>query len=155
VKEVKYIWQGCFTILALFISYGIVKFILKTEENSIPFIQPSSYQITKNYQSNGIDGKALFQEKCAACHHPINNATGPALMGAEEKAPNKKILYEWVRNSQKVLASGDKYYNSLYQEYGKTAMSAFSNLTDKEIEAIFLYLRHYKKIAQVVATAYK
>jgi mono/diheme cytochrome c family protein len=152
MKELKYIWQACFTIFALFVSYSIVEFIFKMEENSAPSIQPGAYQITKKYQSNGIDGKALFLEKCASCHHPIKDGTGPALFGAAERAPNKKILYEWIRNSQKVLEAGYPYYKSVYIKYGKTTMPLFTNLTNEEIEAILLYASPYKKDIEPITT---
>jgi mono/diheme cytochrome c family protein len=151
----KYIWQGCFIILFIFISYALVTFIFDIEENTTEEIQTNFTKTIRAYQSNGIDGKALFMEKCASCHHPMKNSTGPALMGAAERAPNKKILYQWIRNSQKVLASGDRYYKALYIAYGKAAMNLFPDLTDNEIEAILLYTNAYKQAIQPATTAYK
>src|SRR5687767_12932430 len=53
------------------------------------------------------DGKALFQSNCASCHNPLKDATGPALKGADARVPGKEWLYDWVHNSQKLVASGD------------------------------------------------
>lgn len=136
-------------ILILFISYSVLKFISNIEGNTKTEIQIDSQKISTAYKGNGINGKALFQEKCASCHHPILDGTGPALLGAIERAPNKKLLYEWIRNSQKVLESGDRYYKSIYIKYNKTPMNLFPNLTDEEIEAILLYASPYKQATAV------
>lgn len=89
------------------------------------------------------DGKALFQSNCASCHNPIKKITGPALKGVTERVPDKKLLHDWIRNNQKVLASGNPYFNSLYNEYSKTAMNLFPTLTDAEIDAILKYVETY------------
>ncbi|MCU0385427.1 MAG: c-type cytochrome [Flavihumibacter sp.] len=86
------------------------------------------------------DGKALFQQNCASCHAVHKNLTGPALAGIEERVPDKKLLYAWIRNSQAVLQSGNKYFNDLYLTWNKTAMNLFPNLTDEEIGAMITYI---------------
>lgn len=90
------------------------------------------------------DGKALFMSNCASCHHPVKKSTGPALQGADSRVPSKEWLYNWVHNSAKVIASGDQYGNKIYNEYAKTAMTAFPNLTTEEIDAIITYVNAYK-----------
>jgi Cytochrome c/Cytochrome c7 and related cytochrome c len=96
------------------------------------------------FRAFGQEGKALFIEKCASCHHPINNGTGPALKGAEGRIGDKKKLYAWIRNNQAVLATGDPYYTQLYNERGKAAMNLFTTITDAEIGAILKYVEDYK-----------
>ncbi len=90
------------------------------------------------------DGKALFQANCAQCHNPVKDATGPALQGVDKRVPSKEWLHNWVHNSAKVIASGDKYANDLYVKWNKTAMTAFPNLTTEEIDAIIKYVDDYK-----------
>jgi cytochrome c2 len=87
------------------------------------------------------DGKALFQQNCASCHAVNKALTGPALAGIEERVPDKKLLYAWIRNNQAVLATGNKYFTELYAAYNKTAMNLFPNLTDGEIDAIMGYIK--------------
>lgn len=87
------------------------------------------------------DGKALFQQNCASCHAVNKNLTGPALAGIEERVPDKKLLYAWIRNNQAVLATGNKYFTDLYNSYNKTAMNLFPNLTDAEIDAMLGYIK--------------
>ena len=90
------------------------------------------------------DGKALFGANCASCHKVDKDLTGPALMGVEDRWPDKAKLKAWIRNNSKVLASGDAYANALFLKWNKTAMSQFPNLTDAEIDAILKYIKDYK-----------
>lgn len=90
------------------------------------------------------DGKSLFNQNCASCHAIDKKLVGPALMGVEDRWPNKKHLYEWIRNNQAFLKTGDPYANKLYIEYNKTAMNLFPQLTDAEIGAILKYISDYK-----------
>lgn len=87
------------------------------------------------------DGKVLFQTNCASCHQVHKKLTGPALAGVEERWPNKKNLYAWIRNSAAFLKTGDAYANNLYNEYNKVAMNQFPGLTDGEIDAMLAYIK--------------
>src|SRR5690606_19403942 len=87
-----------------------------------------------------IDGKALFQANCASCHNPLKDATGPALQGVDQRVPDKEWLYKWIKNSAGLIASGDKYANQIYNDWNKTAMTAFPNLNNEEIDAIITYV---------------
>lgn len=95
-------------------------------------------------QLQAQDGKALFTQKCAACHAIDKDLTGPALKGIEERVSDQKLLYAWIRNNQKVLASGDKYFTELYAKWNKTQMNLFTELTDQEIAAILTYVKDWK-----------
>lgn len=95
-------------------------------------------------QANAQDGKALFQANCASCHNPIKDATGPALQGITGRAPSTEWIHKWVHNSASVIASGDKYANDIYAKWNKTAMTAFPNLKEEEIDAIIKYVEEYK-----------
>lgn len=86
------------------------------------------------------DGKALFQSNCASCHNPLKDATGPALKGVDSRVPSKEWLHKWVKNSAALIASGDKYANDVYAKWNKTAMTAFPNLSEEEIDAIVTYV---------------
>ncbi|WP_315818866.1 c-type cytochrome [Paraflavitalea speifideaquila] len=90
------------------------------------------------------DGKQLFDTYCAQCHNVVKDMTGPALKGIEDRVKDKKILHDWIRNNPKVLASGDKYFNDLYNKWGKVPMNVFPSMTDGEIDAILKYIREYK-----------
>ncbi|MEO7310844.1 MAG: cytochrome c [Chitinophagaceae bacterium] len=94
-----------------------------------------------NADSSVRDGKLLFSANCASCHKIDRDLTGPALMGVEDRWPDQKLLYQWIRNNKVVLQTGNKYANELYRNWNKTAMNTFSNLTDAEIAAILKYLK--------------
>ena len=88
------------------------------------------------------EGKTLFKNNCAQCHakNMTSALTGPALVGWEERWPDRDKLYAWVRNSQEVIASGDAYANELYNTWNKTLMNPFPDLTDAQIDNIFAYV---------------
>lgn len=89
-------------------------------------------------------GKALFKTNCAACHNRNmkDDLTGPALGGvvARWKDYPKEDLYEWIRNSQRLVKEGHPRAVDLYREWNKVIMSPFNGLTDEDIEAILFYI---------------
>jgi cytochrome c551/c552 len=87
------------------------------------------------------NGQALFSANCASCHAVHKDLTGPALAGVEERWGDKKKLHAWIRNNQAFLKTGDKYANDLYNQWNKTAMNLFPNLSDAEIDAILAYIK--------------
>jgi cytochrome c551/c552 len=89
------------------------------------------------------DGKALFQLNCASCHNPIKVVTGPALKGVTDRVTDRKLLHDWIHNNTRVLASGNTYFNNLFDQYGKAPMNTFPGLSDAEIEAILKYVDNY------------
>jgi len=102
---------------------------------------PALVLLGTNFWVQAQDGKALFQSNCASCHNPFKVITGPALKGVSERIPDKNLLHAWVHNSSKVLASGNPYFNNLFNTYNKTAMTVFGNsLTDADIDAIVKYV---------------
>jgi len=91
------------------------------------------------------DGKALFQSNCASCHSPVKVITGPALKGVRERVPDNNLLHAWIKNNQKVLASGNPYFTKLFNDFNKTPMNVFEgSLTDKDIDAILSYVENFK-----------
>ncbi|WP_299458909.1 c-type cytochrome [uncultured Microscilla sp.] len=88
-------------------------------------------------------GKTLFDNNCQQCHSPgADVIVGPGLKGIMDRR-SMEWLIPWVKNSAKVIASGDPYAVKLYNKYNKTAMQSFS-LSDEEIKNIFAYVQAYK-----------
>lgn len=105
-------------------------------------------------------GKTLFNTNCAACHQLDRKMTGPALRNvearlSEEQGLDREWLYSWIRNSSGLIKSGDAYANKVYNEYNKTAMTAFPTLSDEDLNNILAYTAAVpeKKEAAVVAVA--
>src|SRR5580693_3866450 len=109
---------------------------------SFIFLLTVSFLFSGNL-SMAQDGKALFQSDCASCHNPIKQVTGPALKGVTERVPDQKLLHAWIKNNAAVLASGNKYFNDLFNQFSKTPMNIFPGLTDPEIDAILKYIETY------------
>ena len=96
-------------------------------------------------------GKSLFNTNCAACHKLDKKMTGPALRHVENRLLNdegldKQWLYAWIRNSSAVIKSGDSYANKIYTEYNRSAMTAYPQLSDSDIENILAYTDQEKTI---------
>jgi mono/diheme cytochrome c family protein len=85
------------------------------------------------------EGKNIFLTHCGSCHNPLKDATGPALMFITQRL-NKEWIRNWVHNSAAMIASGDPYANCVYERWNKTAMTAFPQITDDELEKIYKYL---------------
>jgi mono/diheme cytochrome c family protein len=79
-------------------------------------------------------GDALFKANCAQCHAVNEKVVGPALGGITKRRSISWII-PWVKNSAKVIASGDDYAVKLYNDNGKQQMPSFG-LSDKEITSI-------------------
>ena len=89
--------------------------------------------------SDYIDGKMLFVNNCVTCH-PLNKIVSPQLLsGISERWKNNNLLYEFIRNPQAVITK-DAYAKKMHEDFGKTNMPSFSNLTDKQITQILLYI---------------
>lgn len=95
------------------------------------------------------EGAALFNANCKACHRVKEKLIGPALGGVYDRAPSIDWIKSYVKNSAKVVASGDEYAVNLFNEYGKTVMTAFTTLTDDQIMHIMAYVKaENEKIAE-------
>ncbi|CAL65148.1 c-type cytochrome [Christiangramia forsetii] len=95
-------------------------------------------------------GKELFNSLCAACHKPYSNSIGPALNGATDRH-EMDWLYEWIKNSAALIASGDSEANAIYEEWGQTAMPAFPQLSNDDIDNILAYVEQPKPEPQAAA----
>ncbi|WGD36138.1 c-type cytochrome [Olleya sp. YS] len=95
-------------------------------------------------EGDPVVGKSLFNANCIACHKLDKKMTGPALRNvearlAEEEGLDREWLYEWIRNSQGLIKSGDAYANKIWNEYKPSAMNAFPTLTNADIDNILAY----------------
>ena len=83
-------------------------------------------------------GDALFKAKCATCHQPHKNGTGPKLFKVRQKwsdgGAKDGSIYQWVNNWQTAAAS-DPYAQTV-STWSPTAMSAFPELKKEEINSI-------------------
>jgi mono/diheme cytochrome c family protein len=80
-------------------------------------------------------GDALFKNNCAQCHAVNDKVVGPALAGITKRRAISWLV-PWVKNSSKVIASGDEYAVKLFNDNGKQQMPAFPQLSDKDVQNI-------------------
>jgi mono/diheme cytochrome c family protein len=83
-------------------------------------------------------GKSLFNANCAACHKLNKRAVGPALAGVSEKY-DKEWLYAWIKNPMGMVKAGDPQAVAVYEEYNKSVMTAFPQLSNEDIDNILAY----------------
>ena len=102
-------------------------------------------------------GKTIFQNQCAACHNKNmkDNLTGPALGGSEARwaAYPKEDLYNWIRNSQSMIAAGHPRAVELWNQFKPTVMNSFPAFTDDDIASVLLYIEAQYTKAPAVAAA--
>ena len=110
-----------------------------SSDSAAPAVSPEPAAMTAEEKQQYPIGEALFQGNCAQCHAVNEVVVGPALNSIEKRRP-QKWLQSWIKNSAKVVASGDPYAVALYEKFGKQQMPSFQ-LSNKEINAILLYVR--------------
>src|SRR5689334_10018526 len=86
-------------------------------------------------------GGALFNGNCKSCHKIHQESVGPALAGVYDRVPSIDWVKGWVKNSAKVIASGDAYAVGIYEKYKKSQMTAFTTLKDEQIMQILAYIQ--------------
>ncbi|WP_300666440.1 c-type cytochrome [Fluviicola sp.] len=90
-------------------------------------------------------GEALFKAKCNTCHAVDKNSTGPMLKGVKAKwndAGEGALLYEWVKDSKKLILSGKSKMALAIQDFSKTDMSP-QQATPEEVDQILDYVDSY------------
>ena len=99
------------------------------------------------------NGESLFKGNCTVCHAIDEVIIGPALRDVHERR-NQEWIYAFIKNSQKVIKSGDEYAVELYNQYNKTLMTSF-DFSDEELNAILTYIKDEssKEVQVVVADA--
>lgn len=85
-------------------------------------------------------GEATFKESCSSCHTiGKGKLVGPDLANVEKTRPVDWIL-KFVKSSQTVIHSGDKYADSLYKAYNQMIMPDHPTFTDDQIKGILAYI---------------
>lgn len=94
------------------------------------------FTINLSAQGDVKNGKKLFNSNCAACHKLDKDLVGPKLRGITETRTNE-WLKAWIKDNaafQKVDADAKEA-----AEFSPTAMTAFPQLSDQDIDDILAY----------------
>lgn len=121
-----------------FMHYNCLKYCILIAFTWMLFVSNSAAEATVDA------GKTLFMNQCASCHNRNmkDDLTGPALAGFESRwaSYSRDELYDWIRNSQMMIAAGHPRAQELWNRWKPTVMNSFPSFTDEEIESIFLYV---------------
>ena len=115
----------------------------KTSEAKAEASEASSGDAAASMEGDPAKGKELFNSLCAACHKRYKRSTGPALNGVTDRH-EKQWLYQWIKNSSEMIAAGDPEAVAIYEEYNQTAMTAFPQLSNADIDNILAYVEQPK-----------
>jgi mono/diheme cytochrome c family protein/transposase-like protein len=103
-----------------------------------PAPEPSAEAVAPTSGGDPVAGKALFNSNCAACHKLDGKSTGPALRGVANKY-DKAWLQKWINNSSDLIKSGDAKAIKIFEEYNKSVMTSFPQLSATDIDNILAY----------------
>ncbi|MEK8178746.1 c-type cytochrome [Flavobacterium buctense] len=137
--------------LALMLAFSFTSFSQATPPATDAAATPAADAPAAAMGGDPVAGKALFNANCAACHALDKKMTGPALRGVSAKY-DKPWLYKWINNSSAVIKSGDAKAIKIFEEYNKSVMTAFPNLSTADIDNIIAYTDE-KKAEAPTATA--
>jgi cytochrome c2 len=112
----------------------------------------SIYFTYSQYDALIQSGKKLFNTNCASCHKINKRAVGPALKGVSEKY-EKEWIYSWIKNSTAMIKSGDDKAVSIYEEYNKSIMTSFPQLSKTDIDNILAYSDYIPPLSTAVTGA--
>lgn len=84
-------------------------------------------------------GASLFKANCTQCHAINELVIGPALKDVHERRETDWLI-SWIRNSQKLIQSGDETAVELWEEYKPTVMPAYP-FSDEEITSLLAYIK--------------
>ncbi len=92
--------------------------------------------------ASAADGKTIFKQNCAVCHaltKPKNNRSRTKRSG--NHVPKGDWLFNWIKNNEKLIKSGDAYANKILKDNGNAAMTVFEGtISDDEIKAVEAYI---------------
>lgn len=92
------------------------------------------------FSQTAEEGEKLFTANCTSCHAINEKVVGPALKGAHTKHAEEWMI-KWIKNSQKLVKSGDADAVKLYKENNESVMTAFENLSDNQVKSIIAYIK--------------
>jgi cytochrome c5 len=107
----------------------------KPQLNTVANYQESLYQYAGNNQQS--DSSII-----------LGDMTGPSLAHISKKR-DRQWLYKATRNFRQLVASGDQLAACIYEQWNKTAMNTFPELTDKDLDMIYDYIEHISDSARL------
>lgn len=95
----------------------------------------------ENAAKHATKGAQLFNNYCLQCHGLNDDKIGPKLAGVLARWDNDTSrIAAFIRNPQKVIASGDKRAVAVAKEWNYAMMTPMPHLSDAEINALLEYM---------------
>jgi len=129
------------------------------EDSSMNWTDPKP--MLENPQVKAMQfGKSIFVNNCASCHGIEKAKSGPELahiikrskpihFGEEGYVENgHNLLYDFTRNNQAVL-KWSLYYRCLYNQYNKTPMNVFPDLTETDLNNLYSYIENESDVRKL------
>ncbi|MBL7837124.1 MAG: c-type cytochrome [Bacteroidetes bacterium] len=110
---------------------------------NLTFLASSAFAQDGGMSAAAQDGEKLFKANCTSCHDMQNKMTGPALKDVHTRR-SEEWLVKWIRNNEKLRASGDKDAIAIFNEYNKVVMNNFESLTEDQVKNIIAYFKEWK-----------
>ena len=103
--------------------------------------QPSEMLQSILTQAQFDKGEQLFLQNCTSCHNKnmVDKSTAPALAGVTKRR-TKEWLYDFTRNSSKMIAAKDSIAFGIFWEFGGAVMPNFEHLDSQMIADIYVYV---------------
>lgn len=142
-KQVNHIWRGFLLMTVVLFFMWLIQLLapIKPVVKSPVANNTSALPVLKIIRNK--KGEQLFKENCDACHSMDKLSCPNLLLGVTERVQDRELLYAWIRDSQGVLKTGDNYFTNRFEQFNKTVMPAFPNLTNEDISNIVDYIEEW------------
>jgi mono/diheme cytochrome c family protein len=129
----------------------MVKHLLKRNLKVKTLVLSIVFLLNLSFSAVAADGKLspeatagleVFKANCVSCHAMNVKVLGPALAGVHTRHSEEWLL-KWIRNNEKLRASGDKEAIAVFNENGGAQMNVFENLSDGQINSMISYFKEY------------
>jgi mono/diheme cytochrome c family protein len=102
----------------------------------------SGINVDQESSPSVFHGQMIFQLQCQACHFiDHEGGCGPSLGSVPKRHPNR-WLKAFIRNSQKVIQSGDPYAVHLFDRFDHRVMVSMEFLQDEDIDDVLNYIKY-------------
>ncbi|MND75301.1 Cytochrome c6 [compost metagenome] len=98
------------------------------------------FAVTTLHAQDVKEGEKIFKSKCTSCHAIDRKVVGPALKGVPD-TKSEEWLIKWIRNSQALIATGDAEAGKIFEEYNKSVMTSFTDLSDDQIKSVIAFIK--------------
>jgi cytochrome c551/c552 len=116
-----------------------ISLLFRSVVKSLILVSVLSMAAASAHAQDAKEGKTLFQQKCTSCHAIDKVVVGPALKDVS-KRHEEEWLIKWIRNSQAMVAAGDKQAVALFEGHNNLVMTAFPDLSDDQIKNILTFI---------------